>query len=314
MQHSGDIGRSTWALALHGGAGSARGTDRDDAAHVEERAALALALDAGGSILADGGSSLDAVEVAVRVLEDSPLFNAGRGAVFNSAGEHELDASIMDGRLLRAGAVAAVREVKNPITLARAVMDLTTEVLLVGDGALALARRLGLELAGPDWFFSERRWRALEDARAAASRPDEPPRDFSTVGAVALDCDGHLAAATSTGGLTNKPPGRVGDSALIGAGTYASDVSCAVSATGSGEHLIRATIARDIAAAVELGGYDLATAIAAALRRLRVIGGLGGVVALDRNGRIAFDFNTDLMFRGMVAADQPRRTAVWRDD
>ncbi len=271
---------------------------------------LAEALEAGAALLRTGQRSTAAVEAAVRALEDSPLFNAGRGAVYNAAGEHELDASIMDGESLRAGAVAAVQGIRNPVSLARAIMDRGKEVLVAGSGAAMLARELGFALAEADYFHTERRWRALQSARAAGTGPPAPERDFSTVGAVALDTDGHVAAATSTGGLTNKRPGRVGDSAIIGAGTWACDDSCAVSATGSGEHLMRATMARSIAAVIEHRGFSLTEALTEAMQRLETIHGLGGVIAISPKGEMEFAFNTDIMFRGLIGNDLPRWTGV----
>lgn len=300
-----------WRLAVHGGAGSA---ERGRTGRAQEHAVLANALEAGAALLRAGGRSAAAVEAAVRVLEDSPLFNAGCGAVYNAAGENELDASIMDGETLRAGAVAAVQGIRNPVSLARAIMDRGTEVLVTGSGATRLARELGIELADADYFHTEHRWQALEKARAAAGA-DQPTsgRDFSTVGAVALDTKGHVAAATSTGGLTNKLPGRVGDSAIVGAGTWACDATCAVSATGSGEHLIRVTMARTIAAIVEHEGRSLAEAVRAAMQRLEQLQGLGGVIAISPQGETEFAFNTDIMFRGLIGDDLPRWTGVGRN-
>jgi beta-aspartyl-peptidase (threonine type) len=299
---------SRWALAIHGGAGMAReevlDAAREDAAH----AALRGVLERGARVLAAGGTSLDAVEQAARELEDSPLFNAGKGAAYNAAGEHELDASIMDGRDLRAGAVACVRGIKNPIALARLVMDRSPHVLLQSDGALAFARLQGVELVAPEYFRTEESWQALERARA---RQAAASKEHGTIGAVALDVHGDLAAATSTGGITNKMPGRVGDSAVIGAGTYASNASCAVSCTGTGEFFIRATVARDVCALVEYGRIDARAATRHVIeRRLARIGGRGGVIVVDRNGRIACAFNTDILYRGAVTSDQPATTAI----
>jgi L-asparaginase / beta-aspartyl-peptidase len=300
-----------WALAVHGGAGDAdaehAGSEHPQAAH----AALAQALNAGAMLLARGADSLEAVETAVRVLEDAPLFNAARGAVFNAAGQHELDASIMDGRNLAAGAVAAVTGVKNPISLARAVMERSEQVLLAGAGALGFAKTLELPLAEPDYFWTELRWRALE--RARSNQPQ--PRGLGTVGAVARDRRGNLAAGTSTGGITNKPVGRIGDSAIIGAGTYASNRSCAVSCTGQGEYFMRTTLARDVAALIEYAGLDLAAAVERAISELlESLGGRGGLIAVDRAGHCRCQFNTSAMYRGARSSRSGGWTAIYRDD
>ena len=298
-----------WSLAVHGGAGAAR-DDGLDARRAEAiRAALADVLAAGAAMLAAGAAGLDVVEDAVRRLEDSPLFNAGKGAVFNAHGEHELDASIMDGKDLRAGAVANVRGIKNPVALARLIMERSPHVLLQGAGAQAFAISQGMGLVGPDYFWTEERWSAFKEARLHSG--SRQTRDLGTVGAVALDSTGDLAAATSTGGVTNKLPGRVGDSAVIGAGTYASNASCAVSCTGQGEHFIRATVARDICALVEYAKLDARTAAHTVIeRRLAQIGGKGGVIVAANDGVVACVFNTELMYRGFVTHDTPARTAI----
>ncbi|RME94781.1 MAG: isoaspartyl peptidase/L-asparaginase [Verrucomicrobia bacterium] len=293
------------AIVIHGGAGNISRSTLSPEKEAACRAALREALDAGYRILQQGGASLDAVEAAIAVLEDSPWFNAGKGAVFTSAGTHELDASIMDGATLRAGAVAAVRRVRHPIRLARQVMERTPHVLLVGEGAEALAREAGLELVDPAWFDTPERRAAWEKRRSQAPAPNEPgPADVAaegkhgTVGAVALDRHGHLAAGTSTGGLSGKRPGRVGDSPLIGAGTYARDATCAVSATGQGEFFIRLAVAHEISARVEHRGLSAAEAAAAVIREVGWLGGEGGVIVLDARGRVATPFNTTGMFRG----------------
>jgi beta-aspartyl-peptidase (threonine type) len=283
---------------VHGGAGVHDET-LDERREQAIRAALAEVLEKGAQALAAGTASLDVVEDAVRRLEDSPLFNAGKGAVFNAHGEHELDASIMDGKALRAGAVASVRGVKNPVVLARWVMERSPHVLLQGAGATAFAQEHGMQLVGPDYFWTEDRWQALKEARLRAA--SKQPRHLGTVGAVALDRHGDLAAATSTGGVTNKLPGRIGDSAIIGAGTYASNSSCAVSCTGEGEFFIRATIARDICALVEYAEIDSETAVETVItHRLTEIGGSGGAIVVDRDGAISCRFTTELMYRGRV--------------
>lgn len=284
----------------------------------EYRAALERALTAGYDILKRGGSSLDATEAAVRVLEDDPHFNAGKGAVFTSAGTNELDASIMDGKTLKAGAVANLRHIKNPISLARMIMDKSTEhvmksprvgpVLMAGEGAETFAKENGVELIDPKYFFTQERWDALQKIKEDEKSGGADGKKFiitdqdrhGTVGAVALDQDGNLAAATSTGGTTNKKAGRVGDSPIIGAGTYANNQTCAVSCTGDGEYFIRAVVAHEVSALMEHGGMSLRDAAQTALDRAKKIGGEGGLIAIDKNGEMALPFNTNGMYRGYV--------------
>lgn len=255
------------------------------------------ALRAGYAVLDRGGSSLDAVVAAVVALEDDPLFNAGRGSVFNAAGEHELDAAVMDGASGRAGAVALVRRVRNPVLAARAVMERTPHVLLAGAAADRFARETGLRLVRPDYFSTPARARALARARRRAAMSAK--ERHGTVGAVAVDARGRLAAATSTGGYTGKPPGRIGDSPIIGAGTYA-DRLCAVSATGPGEYFMRAVLAHDVAARLRYRGETLARAARRALARLVALGGEGGLIAVDRAGRVAMPFAAEGMYRGLA--------------
>ncbi|HEU4619808.1 MAG TPA: isoaspartyl peptidase/L-asparaginase [Gammaproteobacteria bacterium] len=308
-----DRSKAAWALAIHGGAGDLGADGLPAERERAVRAALGEILGAAARILAEGGTSLDAVGEAVRLLEDSPLFNAGKGSVFNARGEHELDASIMDGATLSAGAVAGLTRVKNPIVLARRVMAASPHVFLAGEGALEFAKAERVALVEPEYFSTEDRRRALERARADAAR--SAPTEPETVGAVALDVDGHLAAATSTGGLTNKLPGRVSDSAIIGAGTYASDASCAVSCTGQGEFFIRGTAARDVAALLEYAGADLRSAAESVLReRVEARGGRGGLIALDRIGRIVCPFDTDAMYRAYTAAGDEAVVAIGRGE
>lgn len=303
-----------WTLAIHGGAGMSRSNGLDPRREQAIRDALAAVLEAGAKALANGTTALDAVEDAVCALEDSPLFNAGKGSVFNAHGEHELEASIMDGRTLEAGAVAVLRGIKNPVALARLVMERSTHVFLHGEGAIAFAQEQGVELAAPDYFWTEERWKALKHARLR-SHERSTPLELSTVGAVALDRRGNLAAATSTGGTTNKLRGRVGDSSVIGAGNYASNASCAVSCTGVGEYFIRATIARDVCALVEYADVDSRSAAEAVIKkRLGAIGGHGGVLVVDRDGDVSCVFNTDVMYRGAVTHATPAKTAVHRDE
>ena len=280
------------------------------------RAGLAAALDAGYAILERGGSSLDAVTAAVRTMEDDPQFNAGRGAVLNHEGDAELDAAIMDGHGPRAGAVAGVRHVRNPVELARLVMEKSPHVLLVAEGAEEFALEQGVVLVPRDYFRTEARARELDEARQtqAGQLKAAAPGATGTVGAVALDRAGHLAAATSTGGLTNKHRGRVGDSPLIGAGTYADDASCAVSGTGQGEFFIRQVVAYDICALVQYRHLTLAQAVREVIHeKLRRSGGEGGVIAVDRNGNIAMDFNSVGMFRGARDSRGRRDIAMYRD-
>lgn len=285
-------------LAIHGGAGVRR-ADKPGARH---RAVLRQALEAGYGILNRGEASLDAVAAAVVVLEDSPLFNAGRGSSFNSDGEIEMDASIMDGAALRAGAVAAVRRIRNPILAARAVMEASRHVLLAGNGAERFARRQGLKLEPSEYFHTARRLSALKK---------NLKNYHGTVGAVALDAQGNLAAATSTGGYTAKLPGRVGDSPIIGAGTYADNRACAVSGTGLGEAFIRAAVAHDVCARMRYSGASLAAAAAAALKNVAGLGADGGLIAVDRRGNVAMPFNSQGMFRACVDRRGRRRVAIF---
>ena len=309
--NQGSVPGGTWALAIHGGAGNASDDGLDAARQRQIADVLAIVLADGARALSAGAASLDVVEQAVRALEDSPLFNAGRGAVFNARGDHELEASIMNGRTLAAGAVAAVRGIANPVTLARWVMERTPHVFLQGEGAEAFAQSQGMRVEPPAYFYSEHRHEVWEAARRDAERSEE----HGTVGAVALDSAGDLAAATSTGGMTNKLPGRIADSSVIGAGTYASNASCAVSCTGHGEYFLRATVARDIAALIEYGGQDAAAAAPQIIAgRLASIGGRGGVIVVDRFGRVTWAFNTELMYRGAVTAQAAAHVAVLAED
>ena len=283
------------------------------------RAGLAAALDAGYGVLERGGTSLDAVTAAVRLMEDDPQFNAGRGAVLNHEGDAELDAAIMDGAGPRAGAVAGIRRVKNPIELARLVMEKSPHVLLIAEGAEDFALEQGMVLVPRGYFRTEAREHELEEARAAATPTTQvvvasAESGMGTVGAVALDRAGNLAAATSTGGLTNKHRGRVGDTPLIGAGTYASNESCAVSGTGEGEYFIRQVVAYDVCAEMRYHRLTLAQAVHEVVQvKLRRTGGEGGVIALDRAGNIAMDFNSAGMFRGARDSSGRREIAMYRD-
>ncbi|SOD54868.1 beta-aspartyl-peptidase (threonine type) [Pseudoxanthomonas wuyuanensis] len=305
-------------LAIHGGAGVVRQgmTPADEAA---ARASLEQALRAGHAQLAAGKPALDAVTAAITVLEDAPSFNAGKGAVFTHDGRNELDAAIMDGSSGRAGAVAGVRTVKNPILLAQAVMEKSRHVMMVGEGAEAFAKEQGVPLVEPGYFRTEKRWQQLqralrEEASREAHRDIETAKYFGTVGAVALDAQGKLAAGTSTGGMTNKRYGRVGDAPIIGAGTYANE-RCAVSGTGWGEFYIRAVAAHDICARVKYAGQSVAQAAAGVINGdIPKAGGDGGAIVLDSDGRIALPFNTEGMYRGWIGADGVPHVAIFADE
>jgi len=306
-----------WALVVHGGAGTIHASTLNAEQQAQYHQSLDEALVAGEHVLESGGSSLDAVTAAIQVLEQSPLFNAGRGAVFTHEGRNELDASIMDGRDLNAGAVAGVTVIKSPIAAARAVMEDSPHVMLSGVGAEEFARERGLEIVEPAYFYTERRWQDLQKAQQNEQKPQaslQGSKDwkFGTVGAVALDRDGNLAAGTSTGGMTNKRWGRIGDAPVIGAGTYAANESCAVSATGHGEYFIRRTVARDICARVQFAGASLPDAAAQVIQDiLKPMGGEGGIIALDTQGNMVMEFNSAGMFRGSVSSRQARHTALF---
>ena len=319
--------KPTPVIAIHGGAGTLSRSNISPAQEAAYHAALAEILRAGQQLLAEGGSALDAVSLAVDMLEDNPLFNAGHGAVFTSAETHELDAAVMDGTTLAAGAVACVSRIKRPLRAARAVMERSEHVLLVGPGAEAFAQAQGLELVSPDYFSTEWRREQLHRAQKSATTvldhdgggsaldkaPLDETRKFGTVGAVALDAQGRLAAATSTGGMTNKRPGRVGDSPLIGAGTYANRTA-AVSCTGTGEMFIRANAAYDLCARMAYGGLSLeAAAQRVVMDVLPAIGGRGGLIAVDAQGQVSLPFNTEGMYRGqMRVGDAAPQTAIFR--
>ena len=313
------------ALAIHGGAGTILRSTMTPELEAEFRGGLEAALNAGWEVLDRAGSALDAVEVAVGSLEDFPLFNAGRGAVFNHEGKNEMDAAIMDGSSLKAGAVAFVRNVKNPIKLARLVMEKTEHVLLAGDGAIQFAEEMDVQLKDNAYFFTEHRWQQLEDAIAAGkvqldhsqaetrpvgSVPRGQEKSLGTVGAVACDTNGNLAAATSTGGMTNKKFGRVGDTPIIGSGTYA-DETCAVSCTGHGEYFMLGVTAYDIAARMKYKGLSLESASEETVARLTSIGGEGGLIAVDSKGNVVLPFNSEGMYRGYVIEGQ-RSVYIYR--
>ncbi len=301
-----------FGIVVHGGAGTLKRTSLTPEKEAAYRDKLSEAIRVGQKILRDGGSSLDAVEAAVRILEDSPLFNAGKGAVFTSEGRNELDASIMDGLTLKAGAVASVTRVRNPISLARAVMEKSENVLLVGAGAEVFAKAQAIPLVDPKYFFTQERWDELQKDRERDKKPKSeaspaPNEKHGTVGAVALDKQGNLAAATSTGGRTNKAFGRVGDSPIIGAGTYANNQTCAVSATGHGEYFIRLAVCYDISALIAYRGMSLKEAANAVIKgKLTKLGGTGGIVAIDKDANIAMPFNTSGMYRGYAIGPNPQ--------
>ncbi|WP_138379020.1 isoaspartyl peptidase/L-asparaginase family protein [Luteithermobacter gelatinilyticus] len=329
-----------YRLVIHGGAGTIMKENMTPELEAAYRAKLKQALRAGQAVLARGGAALDAVTAAITVMEDSPLFNAGKGAVFTHEGRNEMDASLMEGRDLNAGAVAGVRRVKNPILLARKVMEHSPHVMLAGEGAEEFAELHGMELVDPGYFRTEHRWRQLQKAlqkdrieldhsdeeTGDQSRnqngvaplegvePGDPDYKFGTVGAVALDRHGNLAAGTSTGGMTNKRWNRIGDSPVIGAGTYADNMSCAVSATGHGEFFIRATVARSICALMEYKGLSLEQAAEEIIHnKLVKMGGDGGIIAVDRAGNISMTFNTSGMYRGYVSGDGAPVVGIYKD-
>lgn len=287
------------ALAIHGGAGTILRSQMTPALEAEYRGGLEAALKAGWNILENGGSSLDAVEAAVCSLEDFPLFNAGRGAVFTHEGKVELDAAIMDGHALKAGAVTFVKNIKNPVNLARLVMENTEHILLAGEGANQFAEQMGVKTEPDEYFFTEHRWLQLQEAMAdgRVQLDHSIAKPIGTVGAVACDQNGHLAAATSTGGMTNKKFGRVGDTAIIGAGTYA-DETCAVSCTGHGEYFMLAATAFDVAARMKYKGLSLMEAAQEAIDHLTAINGEGGLIAVDDRGNVTLPFNSEGMYRG----------------
>lgn len=304
-----------FCLAVHGGAGTIRRDGPSAQLADSYRQGLRRALSAGREVLAMGGTAVDAVTQAVASLEDDPLFNAGRGSVFTAAGTQEMEASVMDGHDRRAGAVAGILGPRNPVIAARAVMDHSEHVLLIGEGALAFCREHSIAFAAPDYFYTEERWKALQDElelrRRGLALNDDEQRQHGTVGAVARDLNGNLAAATSTGGMTAKAPGRVGDSPIIGAGTFADSATCAVSATGHGEYFIRYSVAFEIAARLRHGNKSLHQAACAVIDELVDIGGRGGVVAVDRAGAVALPFNTAGMYRGYIGPDGSIYTAIW---
>lgn len=323
-----------WAVVLHGGAGVIERAKLSPEMETAYRMSLRGAIEKAGQVLQNGGSAVDAVEAAIRIMEGDPLFNAGRGAVFTANGRNELDSAIMDGSNLKAGAVAGVTRTRHPITLARTVMEKSQHVILIGSGADEFARENGLEQVDPSFFFTERRWQNLVDylnkqhmpippRPAGAPAADGAPTDkddpkthqFGTVGVVALDRKGNVAAGTSTGGTTGKRWGRVGDSPIIGAGTYAANESCAVSATGTGEYFIRLTVAREVCALVQYEKMPLQRAADDVIQRqLTKLGGDGGIISLTRDGQLAWSFNTSGMYRARLVHGGAPEIAIFKDE
>lgn len=316
-----------YVLAIHGGAGTILKKNITDSMEQAYRAVLEQALIVGYEKLKQGGSSLDAVEQAIHIMEDSPLFNAGKGSVFTHDGKNEMDASVMDGKTLAAGAVAGVRTIKHPISAARAVMEKSEHVMMAGQGAEQFAKQVGLELVDPSYFWTQSRWDALQKIKKEdhaktvldhdqklGSRLGIVNKDhkFGTVGCVALDNQGNLAAGTSTGGMTNKKFGRVGDSPIIGAGTYANNATCAVSCTGWGEFYIRNVAAYSVSALMEYKGDNLQQASHAVIDRIGKMGGDGGMIAMDKFGHVSMPFNTAGMYRGTVTKEGKIKIAIYK--
>lgn len=324
--------RPEWAIVVHGGAGIIDRKDMSPETEAAYRAAMARAVATGSKVLKDGGSAVDAVEAVIREMEDDPLFNSGRGAVFTAAGRNELDSSIMDGAILKAGAVAGITHTRHPISLARAVMEKSPHVMLIGEGAESFGQSVGLEQVDPSFFFTERRWQQLVKELQKQGLPI-PPRPkgappppsalgvpvedhkYGTVGVVALDRRGNVAAGTSTGGTTAKRWGRVGDSPIIGAGTYASNQSCAVSGTGTGEYFIRLTVAREICALVQYRHLPLQAAADEVIqKRLTALRGDGGIIALTPDGQLAWSFNTSGMYRAKASSRSKPVISIFSDE
>ena len=323
---------SAWAIVVHGGAGVIERKDLSSGQEAAYRAAMNRAIQAGGAVLSKGGPALDAIETTIRLMENDPLFNAGRGAVFTAEGRNELDSAIMDGKTLAAGSVAGVTRTRHPISLARRVLEKSPHVMLIAAGADRFSKEQGLEQVEPGWFYTERRWRALETflneqglpipAKPAGAHDRGTDQNLAhdegkhgTVGVAALDMNGNVAAGTSTGGTTGKRWGRVGDSPIIGAGTYASNKSCAVSATGTGEYFIRLTVAREICALVEYQGMKLQAAADEVIQKqLTALHGEGGVIAVAPDGQMAWSFNTSGMYRARLSKVQPVQIGIYKDE
>lgn len=323
--------KDKFVLVIHGGAGTILKSQMTPEKEKAYQEALNKALETGYAILKEGGSAMDAVEAAVRTMEDNPLFNAGKGAVFTNEGKNELDAAIMDGKTLAAGSVAGVTTIRNPITAARAVMEKSPHVMMTGKGAERFAQQQGIEIVDPSYFYTEERWKGLQRAKREDStkmqqdhtdtskkvslrQPENKDYKYGTVGAVALDRHGNLAAATSTGGMTNKKFGRVGDAPIIGAGTYANNATVAISGTGWGEYFIRLVMAKSISDMMEFGKMKLKTAAdEMIMKRLPALGGDGGLIAVDKNGNIAMPFCTEGMYRGYIKNDGKKEIRIYKD-
>ncbi|MCX2484725.1 isoaspartyl peptidase/L-asparaginase family protein [Pedobacter sp. MR2016-24] len=318
-----------YIMVIHGGAGTLTRKNMSVEKEAAYRAALTLALQTGYKTLKAGKSSLDAVEATIHVMEDSPLFNAGKGAVFTHDGKNEMDAAIMEGKTMMAGAVAGVTTIKNPISAARAVMEKSEHVMMVGQGAEAFARQAGITIVDPKYFYTKERWDGLQQAikeDSAKAVLDHGSKKsmklgtlnhdfkFGTVGAVALDQAGNLAAGTSTGGMTNKKYGRVGDAPIIGAGTYANNTTAGISCTGWGEFYIRNVVAHDISAMMEYKNMSVTDAAAAAIEKVGKMGGDGGLIALDAKGHVAMPFNTEGMYRGTVTEDGKIEILIYKNN
>ncbi|MDG1433806.1 MAG: isoaspartyl peptidase/L-asparaginase [Saprospiraceae bacterium] len=308
-----------FALVIHGGAGTILKKNMTDEQEKAYREKLNEALSVGEKILKEGGSSMDAVTQTIMVMENSPLFNAGKGAVFTNEGINEMDASFMEGKTMNAGAVGGLTVIKNPILAARAVMEKSEHVLLTGNGAETFAKEQGIEVVDTKYFYTDRRWKSLERAKKtekvelSESEDEAEEKKHGTVGCVALDKEGNLAAGTSTGGMTNKKYNRFGDVPIIGAGTYANNNTCAVSCTGHGEYFIRWAVAHDISAMIEYKGVDLETAGKAVINeKLVKVGGSGGAICVDKYGNISMPFNSEGMYRGFVKADGTRKVSIFK--
>jgi len=323
-----------FTLVVHGGAGTILKKNMTPEKELAYRDKLKEALTAGHAILKKGGSSIDAVEEAIKIMEDSPLFNAGKGSVFTNEGKNEMDASIMDGSTLEAGSVAMVNTIKNPISAARAVMEKSPHVMMVGKGAIKFATEQGLEIVDSAYFYDEKRWQQWQNIKGSIETDLDHSEDraentqeqfnaefsepvdekFGTVGAVAIDQNGNIAAATSTGGMTNKMYGRVGDSPIIGAGTYANNKTCGVSSTGHGEYFIRGMVAYDISALMEYKGLSLQEAADEVIhKKLLQLGGTGGIISVDSKGNFALTFNTEGMYRGSIKEDGAPNVLIYKD-
>jgi L-asparaginase / beta-aspartyl-peptidase len=303
-----------WTLVIHGGAGGMERGKTSAATETAARQGLSKALDAGSTVLAKGGTAMDAVSAAIMVMEDDATFNAGRGAVFTYKGVNELDASIMDGKTMGAGAVTGARYTKNPILLARAVMEKSPHVFLSREGADEFSREQGLTQVDNDYFATPERWKQLEELKAQKLGWFDVDLKYGTVGAVAVDSDGNVAAGTSTGGLTGKRWGRIGDSPIIGAGNYADNRACGISATGAGEYFIRLGVAHEICARMRMLGEDAKTAADHVMKELKLLGGTGGVIVTAPDGTATWSFNTPGMYRGKVTSGGERQVAVFGDE